>query len=43
MFGRRLCLSYEMNKKEKERKREKKKTEEEGENFRPLGALLLTL
>lgn len=47
MFGRRLCLSYEMKKKrerkKKERQREKKTTEKEGENFRPPGAHLLTL
>lgn len=41
MFGRRLCLSYKMKK--KERKEEKKKMEKEGENLRPLGALLSTL
>lgn len=44
MFGRRLCLSYKMKKKKKkERQREKKKMEKEGENLRPLGALLSTL
>lgn len=45
LFGRRLCLTYEMKKKrkKKERQREKKKTEKEAENLRPLGALLPTL
>lgn len=43
MFGRRLCLSYEMKKKERKRMGEKKKTEKEGENLRPPGALLSTL
>lgn len=46
MFGRRLCLSYEMKKeKEKGRKTEKKKkkTKKEGENLRPPRAFLPSL
>lgn len=48
MFGRRLCLSYEMKEREEKKKdpekdEEKRRQKKEGENLRPLGALLLTL